>query len=67
VQYIEEVESGRVITPAKGAKVAPASRQFSLLVAIVLGLVVGILAAVISTVIRPVRPVIDRDDAPAAP
>ncbi|MFM9123846.1 MAG: hypothetical protein ACKOSO_01400, partial [Actinomycetota bacterium] len=67
VQYIEEVESGRVITPAKGAKVAPASRQFSLLVPIVLGLVVGILAAVISTVFWPVRPVLDRDDAPAAP
>lgn len=66
VEYIENVESGRIITPAKGAKVAPASRQFSLLVAIVLGLVVGVLAAIISTVIRPVRPVID-SDAPAGP
>ena len=66
VQYIEEVESGRVITPAKGTKVAPASRQFSLLVAIVLGLVVGILAAVISTVFWPQRPALD-NDALAAP
>ena len=38
--------------------VAPASKQFSLLIAIVLGLLVGILAAIISTAIRPVRPAI---------
>jgi len=66
VQYIQNVEAGRVITPAKGMKVAPASKQFSLLVAIILGLVVGVLAAIISTIIWPVRPVLD-PDAPGAP
>jgi hypothetical protein len=55
VDYIENVESARVLTPAKGSKVAPASRQVSLLAAIVLGTVVGLLLAVISTIAWPVR------------
>ena len=63
VDYIENVEAGSVITPAKGAKVAPTSKQFSLLIAVVLGLIVGVLAAIISTVFRPVRPAIDGDQA----
>ena len=61
VDYIENVEAGSVITPARGAKVAPTSKQFSLLIAVILGLIVGVLAAIISSVIWPVRPVIDRD------
>jgi hypothetical protein len=61
VDYIENVEGGSVITPARGAKVAPTSKQFSLLVAIVLGLIVGVLLAVLSTVIWPVRPVIETE------
>ena len=43
VDYIENVEGGSVITPARGAKVAPTSKQFSLLIAVVLGLIVGVL------------------------
>ena len=61
VDYIENVEGGSVITPARGAKVAPTSKQFSLLIAIVLGLIVGILLAVLSTVFWPVRPVIETE------
>ncbi len=66
VDYIENVEAGRIVTPAKGTKVAPASKQFSLLVAIVLGFVVGILLAIISTIIWPVRPVLETE-APRTP
>ena len=55
------VEGGSVITPARGAKVAPTSKQFSVLVAIVLGLIVGILLAILSTIFWPVRPVIETD------
>ncbi len=55
VDYIENVEAARVVTPAKGSRVAPASRQVSLLAAIALGLAVGLLLAVISTVIWPIR------------
>ena len=58
LDYIDNVEAASIITPARGSKVAPASKQFSLLIAIVLGLLVGILAAIISTAIRPVRPAI---------
>ena len=61
VDYIENVEGGSVITPARGAKVAPTSKQFSLLVAIVLGLIVGVLLAILSTVFWPVRPVIETE------
>jgi hypothetical protein len=61
VDYIANVEGGSVITPARGAKVAPTSKQFSVLVAIVLGLIVGILLAILSTVFWPVRPVIETD------
>ena len=61
VDYIENVEGGSVITPARGAKVAPTSKQFSLLIAIVLGLIVGILLAVLSTVFWPLRPVIETE------
>jgi capsular polysaccharide biosynthesis protein len=61
VDYIENVEAGSVITPARGAKVAPTSKQFSLLIAVILGLIVGVLVAIISTVIWPVKPVIDRE------
>lgn len=56
VDYIENIEAGRVITPARGSKVAPTSKQFSLLIAVILGLLVGVLAAVLSTVVRPTRP-----------
>lgn len=66
VDYIENVESARVITPAKGTKVAPTSKQFSLIVAIVLGFVVGVLLALISTIIWPVRPV-PATEAPRTP
>ncbi len=66
VEYIENVEAGRIITAAKGTKVAPASKQFSLLVAIALGFVVGILLAIISTIIWPVRPV-PATEAPRTP
>jgi len=55
VDYITNVESASVITPARGAKVAPTSKQFSLFIALVLGLLVGILAAILSTVFWPVR------------
>ena len=55
VEYIATVESGSVITPARGAKVAPTSKQFSLFIAVVLGFLVGILAAILSTVFWPVR------------
>ena len=61
VDYIDNVEAGRVITPARGAKVAPTSKQFSLLIAVVLGLLVGLLAAVLSTVVRPLRSPLDSD------
>ena len=55
VDYIATVESGSVITPARGSKVAPTSKQFSLFIAVVLGFLVGILAAILSTVFWPVR------------
>ena len=55
VEYIATVESGSVITPARGSKVAPTSKQFSLFIAVVLGFLVGILAAILSTVFWPVR------------
>jgi len=55
VDYIENVESASVITPARGSKVAPTSKQFSLFIALVLGFLVGILAAILSTVFWPVR------------
>jgi capsular polysaccharide biosynthesis protein len=61
VDYIQNVEGGSVITPARGAKVAPQSKQFSLLIAIVLGLIVGVLVAILSTVFWPVRPVIETE------
>ena len=48
VDYIENVEAGSVITPARGAKVAPTSKQFSLLIAVILGLIVGVLVAIAS-------------------
>ena len=38
LDYIDNVEAASIITPARGSKVAPASKQFSLLIAIVLGL-----------------------------
>lgn len=55
VNYIENVESASVITPARGSKVAPTSKQFSLFIALVLGFLIGILAAILSTVFWPVR------------
>ena len=55
VDYIENVESASVITPARGSKVAPTSKQFSLFIALVLGFLVGILAAILSTVFWPVH------------
>ena len=55
VDYITNVESASVITPARGSKVAPTSKQFSLFIALVLGFLVGILAAILSTVFWPVR------------
>lgn len=55
VDYIQNIEAARVITAAKGSKVAPASRQVSLGVAVLLGAVVGLLLAVLSTLVRPVR------------
>ena len=61
VDYIENVEGGSVITPARGSKVAPTSKQFSLLIAIVLGLIVGILLAILSTVFWAPRPVIETE------
>ncbi|MGI9117807.1 MAG: hypothetical protein ACR2JV_09285 [Gaiellales bacterium] len=64
VDYIENVEGGSVITPARGAKVAPTSKQFSLLIAVVLGLIVGVLLAILSTVFWPVRPAIEAEPTP---
>ena len=58
LDYIDNVEGASVVMPARGTKVAPASKQFSLLIAIVLGLLVGIIAAIVSTAIWPVRPAI---------
>ncbi len=61
VAYVENVEAGRVITAARGAKVAPTSKQFSLFIAIVLGLLVGTLAATLSTIFWPVRPILETE------
>jgi len=61
VDYIQNVEGGSVITPARGSKVAPTSKQFSLLIAVVLGLIVGILLAILSTVFWAPRPVIETE------
>jgi hypothetical protein len=66
VDYIETVEAARVLTVAKGAKVAPQSQRLSLLAAIILGLVVGILAAILSTAVRPITPQVE-DAPPGAP
>lgn len=65
VDYIENIEAARVVTPAKGSRVAPASRQVSLLAAIALGAAVGLVLAVVSTLIWPIRREPDVEPPPA--